>query len=100
LKADRVIAAGTGEFSLTGNAAGLTYSEATGGVRHYPKRKRRARDESEGNRDFTGKRNSRPGVAEEEMREVMAAVKRKAPAATPTGWDEDDDEEAILWLIH
>ena len=52
-----------------------------------------------GNKDFLGsRRNSRPGVAEEEMREVLAAVKAKA-VPIPMDAIEDDDEEGILWLV-
>lgn len=94
--------AGTGTFTLTGNDAALTYTPPTetttaGGL---PRRKKRkARDATEGNRDFLGSlRNSRPGVAEEEMREVLATVKAKA-VPIPLDAIEDDDEEAILWLI-
>lgn len=102
LSRSRVLQADTGEFVLTGNATSLAYSgaaTAAGGSVGKARRRRKARDEVEGNRDFTPKRNSRPGVAEEEMREVLAEVRAKMPVTVPLDAIEDDDEEAILWLI-
>jgi hypothetical protein len=101
-----------GEFGVSSSSTvGLTGVEAVGsigelsasragGARHYPKKRNRREALGElGNRDFMPKRNSRPGVAEEEMREVMAELRKPIARNVPVFDDEDDDEEAILWLI-
>lgn len=92
--------ADAGVFTLTGVDVDLSYTapSATGGGLPA-RRKRRPRGDAPGNREFLGSlRNSRPGIAEEEMREVMATVRTKA-VPIPMDAIEDDDEEAILWLL-
>ena len=99
LRVGRKLVVDQASYAVTFPDVGLEYTPVASplGPPSRPRRKRKTRDEVEGNRDFTNKRNSRPGVAEEEMREVLAAVKAK-PALVPVD-DDEDDEEAILWLV-
>jgi hypothetical protein len=96
LRVGRKLVVDTAAYAVTFPNVGLEYTPTdSAAVPARPRRKRRVYGDEEGNRNFLGKR----GVAENEMAEVMAEIKAKvAPiAALPT--DDDDDEEAILWLI-
>lgn len=97
LRVGRKLVVDTAAYAVTFADVGLTYTpvESPLGPPARPRRKRRVYGDEEGNRNFLGKR----GAAEDEMAEVMAEIKAKVAPITALPTDDDDDEEAILWLI-
>lgn len=63
-------------------------------------KRRRGRREWDGeygnNPIFPRRKNSTQGTSEEEIQEILAMVR---PGVAMAGFDEDDDEEVLLWLV-